>query len=72
MKTTLDRIKNECNLTANVWYLDDGTIVGNRIEVEKALKIIKDESENTGLNLNLNKCELWSANKSIDLNNFPT
>ena len=47
-------------LDLNVWYLDDGTLVGSRDELRTAIEILgSDEVKALGLNLNLGKCELW-------------
>lgn len=57
------KIKEECPLLkANVWYLDDGTIIGPTADVLKAYEIIVEESDSMGLKLNSDKCELWWPN----------
>ena len=37
----IEEIKKECDLLLNVWYLDDGTLVGTAPEIAKALKGIQ-------------------------------
>jgi hypothetical protein len=49
----------ECSLLLNAWYLDDGTLIGETSEVEKALSIIREGCVDLCLGLNLQKCELW-------------
>ena len=44
--------------TLAVWYLDDGTIVGEAKEVAKAWKLICSEVSKVGLKVNKRKCEL--------------
>ena len=44
--------------TLSVWYLDDGTIVGDPKEVEKAWKTILEEVQKVGMKVNQGKCEL--------------
>lgn len=36
----VNKISSECTLDFHAWYLDDGTIVGDTLEVSKALQII--------------------------------
>lgn len=45
--------------TLSVWYLDDGTIVGEASEVGKAWGIILEEVLKVGLMVNKGKCELF-------------
>ena len=52
-------------LMANVWYLDDGTIIGSTEEVLRAYGIIVEECQNLGLVLNSSKCELWWPNGHV-------
>lgn len=53
------------------WYIDDGTVIGDRADVRRALQIIQQEARELGLELNLYKCELWWPNLSDDLPEFP-
>jgi hypothetical protein len=67
-----DKIQLSCPiLLLNKWFCDDGTMIGSREEVVKALNIIIEEGESLGLILNLNKCEIhWpSGDQSFPL--FP-
>ena len=50
------------DLKVNVWYLDDGTLVGPTAEVLRAYQIIVEECLVLGLALNASKCELWWPN----------
>lgn len=43
----------------NIWYLDDGTLAGSRINVLTDLKTVLDEFQKIGLNLNFSKSELY-------------
>ena len=47
------------DLDLNVWYLDDGTIIGKSAEVAQALQIIEVEGRKLGLELRKDKCELF-------------
>ena len=52
-------IKAECpNLALNLWYLDDGVIMGKHDDVLKALSIIQRIGPELGMDLNLKKNEL--------------
>jgi hypothetical protein len=48
------------DLDLNVWYLDDGTIVGSRAAVAAIMQdLASPEVQALGLHLNLDKCEVW-------------
>ncbi|XP_026428410.1 uncharacterized protein LOC113324308 [Papaver somniferum] len=55
----VNKITAECTLDLHAWYLDDGTLIGDTMEVSKALKIIQDEGPAKGLHLNINKTEIY-------------
>lgn len=56
------KIAAHCSLDMHAWYLDDGTIIGDTLEVSKALKIIQQEGASCGLHLNIRKTEIfWPA-----------
>ena len=44
-----------------VWYLDDGTVVGEAKELTKAWKLICSEVGKAGLKVNQGKCELFGS-----------
>ncbi|XP_076885642.1 uncharacterized protein LOC143535209 [Bidens hawaiensis] len=52
-------VQDSCKLLFNVWYLDDGTIIGDTKEVAKALDIIRVEGPRLGLELNIKKTEVF-------------
>lgn len=51
----VNKIAAECNLDLHAWYLDDGTIAGDTMEVAKALRIIQRDGPARGLHLNIGK-----------------
>ncbi|KAL5727948.1 hypothetical protein ACHQM5_001085 [Ranunculus cassubicifolius] len=53
------RINSLCALEVQAWYLDDGTMIGDTVEVAKALKMIMEDGPDRGLVLNINKTELF-------------
>ncbi|XP_026404939.1 uncharacterized protein LOC113300025 isoform X1 [Papaver somniferum] len=55
----VDKITAQCELDLHAWYLDDGTIVGDTMEVSKAFKIIQEEGPSYGLHLNVLKTEIF-------------
>ena len=58
------------DLDWNVWYLDDGTLLGRQEELEKALRFLEESFRKIGLMVNLSKCSLWgpitTPGKQID------
>ncbi|XP_026391994.1 uncharacterized protein LOC113287446 [Papaver somniferum] len=52
-------MKGQCKLDFHAWYLDDGTIAGDSMEVAKALSIIQAEGSSRGVHLNVRKTELF-------------
>ncbi|XP_026391877.1 uncharacterized protein LOC113287356 isoform X2 [Papaver somniferum] len=58
----IEKIAAQCTLDLHAWYLDDGTMVGDTMEVSKALKIIQEEGPSYGLHLNISKTEnFWPS-----------
>jgi Reverse transcriptase (RNA-dependent DNA polymerase) len=55
----IERLSATSQLRLNAWYLDDGTLIGDTIEVAKALRLVQEEGPSLGLHLNLSKCELY-------------
>ena len=47
------------DLDLNVWYLDDGTIIGHKDDVHKVFLLIQEEGPRLGLHLNVQKNEIW-------------
>lgn len=52
-------IASQCKLDLHAWYLDDGTIIGDTLEVAKALSIFEIEGPCRGLHLNVKKTEVF-------------
>jgi hypothetical protein len=59
-----ERIAAEVPLDLSVWYLDDGTIIGNVGEVHKVFELIRAEGPRLGLHLNVKKNEVWWPNRA--------
>jgi len=55
----------------NLWYLDDGTLVGKRSSLLSLLSLFSTQGPEFGLRLNLPKCELfWPSGNSFS--EFPS
>ena len=57
----------ECpvDLDWNVWYMDDGTLMGPKAHLEAALQYFQLRFETLGLSINLSKCNLWGPAGSM-------
>jgi hypothetical protein len=53
------------DLKMNMWFLDDGHLVGKATDLVKCLEIIKLVGEPLGLYLNLPKCVVYGMNLDI-------
>ena len=47
------------SLALNVWYLDDGHLVGDMETLARSIAIIQLKASKIGVKLNLHKCRLW-------------
>jgi hypothetical protein len=55
-----ERIEREFpNLDLSVWYLDDGTIIGDKKDVHQVFELLRVEGPRLGLHLNVKKNEIW-------------
>ena len=60
---------SECSrLLFNMRYLDDGTLAGPKVAVNRAIHLIQQLGSSLGLVINMAKCELFSRD---DLEDFP-
>ena len=68
LRLLINQIKNDCpHLDLNVWYLDDGSLVGSIDDIVKALEIISQRGPSYGLHVNLAKCQVvWFASPTND------
>ncbi|XP_022020172.1 uncharacterized protein LOC110920260 [Helianthus annuus] len=53
------RVQENCKLPFHALYLDDGTVIGDAVQVAKALDIIGSEGPAMGLRLNIRKTEVF-------------
>ena len=56
------------NLKINVWYLDDGTLVGSKDDLIQILNFLIRDGPSYGLHLNTNKTQVWSPLPSNETN----
>ena len=55
------------NLLLNVWYLDDGCIVGDMADVYAVFQLLEEDGPCRGLHLNVKKNEIWWPSRaSVD------
>lgn len=67
------KIATQCKLDLNAWYLDDGTLIGETNEVDKALQILRKNGPEKGLKLNIQKTEFfWPQTDPICTQSFPS
>jgi hypothetical protein len=59
IKPLILRVQSECDLELNLWYADDGTLVGSIAEVAKVYQILKDDGPKYSFSLVPHKTSLW-------------
>ena len=60
MQPLLQKIREECpDLLLLVFFLDDGTIVGRRADLQKVFDLLSSEGLSIGLRLNASKSSIW-------------
>nr|GEW72604.1 reverse transcriptase domain-containing protein [Tanacetum cinerariifolium] len=64
----IHKIRDRCKLLLHAWYLDDGTVIGDSKEVARVLDNIKVCGPGLGLELNVNKKEIfWPSCNGVKL-----
>jgi hypothetical protein len=56
----LESLQGAEGVNWEVWYLDDGVLVGDADALLQALKVLAEKFGTLGLKVNLSKCKLWS------------
>ena len=65
----MESIEVPCDISFQLWYLDDGTFVGSCSAVADLLDLLATQGPSFGFTLNLKKCEVfWPSGDS----SFPT
>lgn len=62
----VESLSNDDGVRLNVWYLDDGTLVGTRHAICRAVEKLTESATTYGLRLNARKCELWWPTRPSD------
>jgi hypothetical protein len=64
LQPVLKKLQEEVpRLLANIWFLDDGTLVGSHEDLSHALHLIQQEGPQQGLHLAPHKSHLWCGNQ---------
>ncbi|GJX79191.1 hypothetical protein Tco_0327340 [Tanacetum coccineum] len=53
------KIRDSFSLSFHAWYLDDGTIIGDTLVVEKVLELILEDGPRLGLHVNVDKTKIF-------------
>ena len=70
LNTLVAKINSSCSLALHIWFFDDGTLIGSKVDLLKTLDILSTEGKQSGFEVNFEKCELiWP--KDTDLSAFP-
>ena len=62
----IKKIQELANIKLNVWYADDGTIIGDITSVASAVRIMEEEGPKIGFHLCKEKCEIWWLSHDLD------
>ena len=68
----LDNISNVPDIDLQLWYLDDGTFVGDRDCISSLLELFLAKGPRFGLHINLGKCEMYWPSGDITFPQFRT
>ena len=67
LSSVTEEISSRSNLDTQLWYLDDGVLIGEAEEVRKALDVFSNVGSRCGLFLNPSKCEIITPPASSHL-----
>ena len=56
----------------NLWYLDDGSFVGQRSTIASMLEMVRSKEPSYGLHLNISKCEVFWPTEDPTFPEFPS
>ena len=59
------------DLASNVWYLDDGSLVGDVNLLTQVFPHLVSSMAKVGLEVSVDKCEAWSPNPNLDFSALP-
>ncbi|GJT47130.1 putative reverse transcriptase domain-containing protein, partial [Tanacetum coccineum] len=61
------KIRDSFSISFQAWYLDDGTIIGDTLVVEKILELVMEDGPHCGLHLNVDKTKIGSPEYGVKL-----
>ena len=67
IKALTDEVRAVQGIDCSIWYLDDGTIMGNPEAVARALELVRTRSAELGLKVKLSKCEVIALGQQTPL-----
>ena len=59
------------DLACNVWYFDDGSLVGDVNLLAQVFPHLVSSMAKVGLEVSVEKCEAWSPNRNLDFSALP-
>ena len=59
IQPVLEHLRDMHGLAWQVWYLDDGVLFGDALQVSQAFQVLQSQLADRGLQVNCTKCELW-------------
>ena len=71
LNTLVAKINASCSLALHVWFFDDGTLIGCKPNLLKALDVLSTEGQQSCFEVNFEKCEQLFWLKDTDLSAFP-
>lgn len=63
----INELKTSCDLDLNVWFADDGTLIGRLSQLAKATPILEKAVLSVGYHLEVSKSKMWwpTLNQSL-------
>ena len=55
----IDEVQDKCKLYLNLWYADDGTLIGPIAQISRAAEILQKTGVGLGYHLEVKKSKLW-------------
>ena len=68
----MDEIGAQEGIFMNLWYLDDGSFVGQRSTIASMLEMVRSKGPSYGLQLNMSKCEVFWPTGDPTFPEFPS
>jgi hypothetical protein len=65
LQPLLLHIRDQTQLDLNMWFFDDGTLIGSKHEIVKALRILSDRGPALGLHIQFAKTEIHPCGSNV-------